>query len=65
VSGCPHRQQGTIATPRGLGENGFQQACESHFHHKRCGCEAAMARERECSEHEDGASVKVESTEKF
>jgi hypothetical protein len=28
----------------------------------RCGCEAAMAREKDCGEHEDGASAEAEGT---
>jgi hypothetical protein len=31
----------------------------------RCGCEAAMTREGECDENEDGASAKVESAERL
>jgi hypothetical protein len=29
----------------------------------RCGCEAAMAREKDCSKHEDGASAEDEGIE--
>jgi hypothetical protein len=31
----------------------------------RCGCEAAMAREKDCGDHEDGASAKEEGAERL
>jgi hypothetical protein len=31
----------------------------------RCGCEAAMAREKDCGEHEDGAGANAEGVERL
>jgi hypothetical protein len=31
----------------------------------RCGCKAAMAREKDCSKHEGGASVEAKGVEKL
>jgi hypothetical protein len=31
----------------------------------RCGCEAAIAREKDCSRHKGGASAEAEGTEKL
>jgi hypothetical protein len=31
----------------------------------RCGCEAAIAREKDCGEHEDEASAEVEGVERL